>query len=463
MGHCEQYVPHCENVYSYLIARSTKTYDHAVFFGLQYYLKKYLSQGITKQMAEEFLDARFRILGSHSKEVSGKIRALGNLGYFPLRIKAVKEGSVVPNKNVLMTITNTIPEFYWTVGFVESLLLKVWYTTTVATCSFQYRKAVDKYFSETVDKDQYYLKPFQVHDFGYRGDSSEEGAGLSGMAHALSFTGSDNVMTLPFANEYYYGRADNKPVILSVPASEHSVMCSFGQDNEIGAFRHMLAKYPSGIVSIVSDTYDIWRVLTEYAEILKEDILKRDGKVVFRPDSGNPEFIICGDPGAMPGTNAFKGAIRLLDEKFGSKKNKLGYKVLNPKVGLIYGDGMHLSRYVAVLQRLKEMGYAASNLTIGVGGVLRYHNRDTMSFAIKATNVIVNGKAKAIKKDPITDPGKKSHTGLLMLEKKDFIWRTHDNVSTEVEKTGELIPVFENGKLLYEQSIHNIRERIDKF
>ncbi|AYV78294.1 MAG: nicotinate phosphoribosyltransferase [Edafosvirus sp.] len=463
LGHLEQYVDGCTNVYSYLMARSNKNYERSVFFGLQYYLKEYLSRPITKEMADDFLIKRKQILGSNSEDVINKIYALAKLGYFPLKIKAVPEGTVIENRNVLMTITNTLPEFYWVVGFVESLLLKVWYSTTVATTSFHYRQTVEKYFNETVDADQNFLKPFQVHDFGYRGDSSEESAGISGMSHALSFIGSDTVVTLPFANKYYNGESENKPIILSVPASEHSTMCSFGVDNELGAYRHMLKTYPTGIVSIVSDTYDIWRVLTDYAEILKEDILKRDGKVVFRPDSGNPEYIICGDPTAIPNSNAWKGAIRLLDEKFGSTVNKKGFKVLNPKVGLIYGDGMYLARYMKTLERLKEMGYASSNLVIGVGGILRFHSRDTLGFAIKATNVIVNGKSMAIKKDPITDPGKKSHTGLLMLDKElDGSWVTKDNVSIDDEEKGYLKIVFDNGKLLCDESIHTLRQRLEK-
>ncbi|MGY0040938.1 hypothetical protein [Pedobacter sp. NJ-S-72] len=335
-----------------------------MFFGLQYYIKQYLSEPITKEMGEEFLTYRKLILGSNSPEVETKIRALCELGYLPIEIKAVEEGTIMPVQNVLMTITNTHPDFYWVVGFMESLLLKLWYTITVATCSHQYRKIVTRYFNETDEVEMEGAKDFQVHDFGYRGDASEEGAAISGVAHLLSFLGSDNVPALPCAVEYYNADINGAPIMLSVPASEHSVMCSFGREDEIGAFRHMLELYPTGIVSIVSDTFDVYKVLTEFAEILKEEILKRDGKVVFRPDSGNPEYIICGNPDAQPGSNEWKGAIRLLDEKFGSSLNSKGYKVLNPKVGLIYGDGMYLERYIRTLDRLKDMGYAAATWSL---------------------------------------------------------------------------------------------------
>jgi nicotinamide phosphoribosyltransferase len=245
----------------------------------------------------------------------------------------------------------------------------------------------------------------------------------------------------------------SNPIMLSVPASEHSVMCSFGRKDELAAFLHMLKTYPTGIVSIVSDTFNVYHVLTKFAEILKPTILARPegSKVVFRPDSGNPEYIICGDPNAPVESDEWKGAIRLLDEMFGTTLNKKGYKVLNPKVGLIYGDGMYYERFERTLRRLEAMGYASSNLVIGVGGILRGHSRDTMGFAIKATYVIVNGEERAIMKDPITDHGKKSLKGLMILERdSNGSYVTTDEVSSNREKTGLLVPVFRDGKILRE-------------
>jgi len=457
MGHMEQYAPGCNKVYSYLTARSDKNFDETVFFGLQYYIKRYLSTPITPEMGEEFLTYRKMILGSNSEEVATKIRALCQLGYLPIEIKAVEEGTIMPVRNVLMTITNTHPDFYWVVGFMESLLLKLWYTITVATCSHQYRKIVNKYFNQTDEETMDAAKDFQVHDFGYRGDASEEGAAISGVAHLLSFLGSDNVPALPCAVEFYNADINGAPILLSVPASEHSVMCSFGREDEIGAFRHMLDLYPTGIVSIVSDTFDVYTVLTDFAETLKEVILARDGKVVFRPDSGNPEYIICGNPEAVEGSNEWKGAIRLLDEKFGSSVNSKGYKVLNPKVGLIYGDGMYIERYIRTLERLKEMGYAASNLVIGVGGILRNYSRDTLGFAIKATYVEVNGEPREIEKDPITDRKKKSHKGLLSLLKEGNEYLTKDQCNVEEEANSLLKVVYRDGKLMRETNLAAIR------
>ncbi len=461
MGHMEQYAPGTEFVYSYLVARSNKHFERSVFFGLQYYLQEFLSKRLEPWMGEEFLIARRQILGSNSSEVEEKIRALCQLGYFPILIKAVPEGSVVPVRNVLMTITNTVPGYGWVVGFLESLIIKVWYPTTTASCSYQYRNLVERMFKETVDDENHFLKDFMIHDFGYRGDGSEDSAAITGAAHLISSQGSDNVPALPFIFRHYYGSESKEPIMMSVPASEHSVMCSFGRNDEIGAFRHMLKTYPTGIVSIVSDTFDVYTFLTDFAEQLKEIILNRDGKTVFRPDSGDPEHIICGDPMAPADSLERKGVVRLLDEKFGSTVNKKGYKVLNDKVGLIYGDGMYYERYKRTLHRLQDMGYATSNLVIGVGGILRNYSRDTLGFAIKATYVLVNGEHRDIEKDPITDPGKKSHKGLMVLERDaDGNYVTYDQVDREREQQGLLVPVFRNGRLLREYTWEEVRANL---
>lgn len=499
MGHMEQYTPGTNKVYSYLCARAGMRpdsrimatvnqlvddgiinkkdavyaleqaasknmtgFNEVVFVGLQYYLKEWLSKPITHADVDEFLSARENILGANSDEVVRKVRALADLGYMPLEIKAVPEGTVVPVKNVLMTITNTHPDFYWCVGFVESLILKIWYPISVASTSLQYREVVEESFKNTVDKDMYFLRDFMVHDFGYRGDHDEEGAAVSGVAHLTSFTGSDTVPAYPLAQKVY--GAGKTPIMLSVPASEHSVMCSYGRDNEKEAFVGMLTRYPTGLVSIVSDTYSIWNVLTNIAVELKDLILGRDGKTVFRPDSGNPEDIICGNEKAVPGSPEHKGCIVLLDELFGHTVNSKGYKVLNPKVGLIYGDGMYLARYKRTLARLEKMGYAASNLVIGVGGILRDHTRDTIGAAIKATYVEVNGEPREIEKDPVTDPGKKSHKGLMCLTKdSNGNFRTKDQCTTEEEKTGLLVPVFRDGKVLVEYTLEEVRAQVASY
>ena len=464
MGHMEQYAPGVNKVYAYLMARNDREFKEMVFFGLKYYLMEYLSKPILPEHGDEFLEYRRRILGSNSPQVESKIRALCKLGYWPLKIKTVKEGAIYPVKNAILTITNTLPEFYWCVGFVESLLLKIWYPCTVSTHVMHYRRIVEDYYRWTCSADNMALKDFAVHDFGYRGDSSEESAMLSGGAHLLHFKGSDTVVAYPFMEKYY---PELKATMFSVPASEPSVMCSFGREDEIGAYKHMLKTYPEGIVSIVSDTYNLWEVLTHHTKELYSEIVNRAGKVVFRPDSGDPIKIICGDPDAVPDSPEYLGCLRLLENMFGSTVNEKGYKELNPKVGLIYGDGMYLQRYEAMLARMKEMGWAASNLIIGVGSLLRSHTRDTLGFALKATYVEIDGKAREIMKDPITDHKKKSHQGLLQLKaitesigSDQGISETHsarrvgyetvEHCTWEQERNGLLKTVFINGKLFEE-------------
>lgn len=454
-GHLEQYPKGTNKLYSYLVARSDKKIPYTVFVGLQVILKSKLLKPVTHSDVDEALLYRKRVLGGTSPTIEKAWRALADLGYLPIEIKAVPEGTVMPVKNVLMTVTNTHPEFYWLPNMMESMLLKIWNTITVASYSKKLHNLTSKFVKETSDSE--FLLPFLVHDFGYRGVSSEESAALSGMAHLVNFWGTDTIPAVKLIYDYYTPTTDT-PVGLSVPASEHSVMSSFGKDNELDAFKNMLSLYKTGIVSIVSDTYNLWNVLTNFASQLKEEIVSRDGKVVFRPDSGNPELIICGNPEAPVGTPEFKGAVRLLDEMFGSTVNSKGFKELNPKVGLIYGDGMYYERFERVLNKLKEMGYASTNLVIGVGGLLlQQHNRDDQGFAFKATYCEINGVPREIVKDPITDHGKKSHKGLMMLTEKNGVYMTHDQVTPEQEKEGLLQTVFKDGKLIKEYSIEQVR------
>ena len=411
-------------------------------------------------MADDFIRVHRNVVGAPSRKLEDCMKHICELGYWPLKIKAVPEGSVMDPRNVLMTIASTSPEFCWSGGFMESLLLKVWYPTTVGSCSYRYRQLARQMWNKTVPKSAHGWLEYAVHDFGYRGDTSEESAQISGMAHLMSFVGSDTIPAYPYCEEYYDATENDGPIMLSIPASEHSVMCSFGRDEEFAAFENMLNLYPSGPVSIVSDTFDVYNVLTNFVARLKNRILARDGKIVFRPDSGNPEKIICGDPDAPVNSPQWKGCIRLLHEMFGAEPNAAGYLELNPKVGLIYGDGMYFERYERALNRLAEMGYASSNLIIGVGGILRNHSRDTLGFATKATYVTVNGVPREIEKDPVTDPGKKSFKGFLHLEMGPNGWVTTDRATPEQEDTGLLKTVFYNGKMVGRQTLTQIRQTL---
>lgn len=428
VSHGDQYPEGTSKVYSYLCARKDfgKTdVDKITFFGLQYYLEKYLSKGISHNDIYEFVYV-YQSIAPLSQETIQRMRYVADLGYLPIEIKALPEMKEYPLQTPLLTITNTDPKAYWLVNYIEGLMLKLWYPCSVATRSKQYYELAKNYSELTCDNHDHL--PYCVHDFGYRSVSSEESAMLGGASHLLNFSGSDTILG-EYMLSKYYGIEKAK----SVPASEHSVMCSNGREGEFKSFERMLDLYPTGIVSIVSDTYDLWNVLENYTEKLKDRILARDGKVVFRPDSGNPPEII-------------RKALPILWDKFGGTINSKGYKVLNPKVGLIYGDGIYFERYEQILDEMKRAGFASSNLVIGVGGLLlQNHSRDDFGFAQKTTYIEVNGEPRNVFKDPITDRKKKSHKGLLSVT-KDF--ETIEECSWEQEAQGELKTVFLNGRCL---------------
>lgn len=444
--HAVQYPEGTNKVYSYLCARKpSKSYgDHTVFFGLQYYIDKYLSKGITTEDVDEFKEISSSILGEGAIDYE-RYYALAELGYLPIEIKAVPEGSFVGTQNALVTITNTHPDFYWFVNYIETLLLKVWYPTTVATISNKYLRLCSKWAFRTCDNEEHL--PFQIHDFGYRAVSSQESGEIGGAAHLLNFMGTDTTGGIKMLRDHYSGVY---PIGLSVPASEHSVMCSWSTENDDKeAIRNMLDKYPSGIVSIVSDTYDLWEAIEFFASPkIKQKILERDGKVVVRPDSGDPEEIV-------------PKVVQLLDQHFGHTVNSRGYKVLNPKIGCIYGDAIYYERAERIFQALSDLGYASSNVVLGIGGILlQGSSRDTFGFSLKATYCEVDGTPRPIMKDPVTDSGKKSHKGLLMLRRINDRFETWDEATPEQESVGELKSVFKDGKQLERFTLNGIRDTI---
>jgi nicotinamide phosphoribosyltransferase len=404
----------------------------------------------------EGLIAEAKAMGIYHPDTETKLMALVDLGYLPLEIKALPEGSVVGMPNAVCTIQNTVAGFHWVVGFVETLLLKWWSALATGACSLKYRRIVDKYFAETSDND--FLRPFAVHDFGSRGAMTPEGAAFTGMAHALNFDGSDTIVSAPLIRKFYNAEG---MVICSVPASEHSVMCSFGREDEIKAFENMLDIYPTGIVSIVSDTYNWYNVMDNMTLQLKDRIMARDGKVVFRPDSGNPYHIICGEytdktlRKYCEESCQTHGGIHMLDKIFGHTVNSKGYKVLDSHVGLIYGDGMYLERFEKTLETLKDLGYSAENLVIGVGGILRNHTRDTLGAAFKATCVCRDGKWIPIMKDPITDQGKKSYQGFVSVIKEDGQYKTVEGGHPQ----DLLQTVFKDGQLVKDFTWQEVKDR----
>jgi nicotinamide phosphoribosyltransferase len=459
MGHCVQYKKGCDYVYSGTVARSNKHFDRTLFVGLQYYLAKYLSKPLWPWMAEEFLRVHKRVVGTPPQKLADSIRAIADLGYWPLKIKAVPEGTVISPKNILMTIATTHKDFYWAGGFVESLLLKIAYPICVASTAYKYRQLVRRYWRDTVGHEN--GLDFAVHDFGYRGDHSEEGAAISGGAFLSCFVGSDCVPAFPYLEDYYDAQ-DDEDIMLSVPASEHSVACSFGPNGESDYLHNMLDLYPTGIVSIVSDTYNLWDLLVKTAGDARHRIMSREGKVVFRPDSGDPVKIINGDPDS---TNVAEqaGVLRILADTFGSKFNAKGYKELDPHVGLIYGDGMHYERFSETLDKMADNKFAANNLIIGVGSLLRWHTRDTIGLATKATAMGSDGIYTELMKDPYTDPGKKSYKGFMHLACEGNEYSTTDQVSKEMEDEGHLETVFEDGFIMKRTNLKAIREKVRSY
>jgi len=387
------------------------------------------------------------------------------LGYLPLRIKALPEGSRVNMRVPVLTVINTDPRFFWLTNYIETVLsAELWKSCTTATIAYEYKRLLMQYAVKTGAPLDFV--PVQGHDFSSRGMSGIYDAAQSGVGHLTSFIGTDSVASIDYAEEYYNATG---VIGVSVPATEHSVMCMGTENSELDTFKRLICElYPSGVVSVVSDTWDFWRVITEFTVALKSEILARQpnalglAKLVFRPDSGDPVKIICGDPDAEVGSPAYKGAVECLWEVFGGTTTDQGYKVLNERVGLIYGDSITLDRAQRILEGLEAKGFASNNLVFGIGSfTYNYLTRDTFGFAVKATWGQVNGVGRELFKDPITDSGvKKSAKGLLRIEESENGFTLFDEQIAEQEQGGALKTVFENGKLQYECTLDQIRERL---
>lgn len=466
VGHVFQYPDKTELVYSNLTPRKSRIngVDEMVFFGLQYFMKEYLITYFNEnffQQPKEKVMAKYKrrivtSLGTHLPSYE-HISALHDLGYLPVEIKALPEGSKVPMRVPCLTIVNTKAEFYWLTNFLETLLSAViWQPCTSATIAYTYRKLLNKYAEETGMPMEFVQ--WQGHDFSFRGMSSLETAVLSGMGHLLSFTGTDTIPAIDALEQYYNANADVELIGGSVAATEHSVMCSGSKDGELETFRRLIAEvYPSGIVSIVSDTWDLWKVCTEYLPALKETVLSRDGKVVIRPDSGDPVKIICGNPDGETEVER-KGVVELLWDVFGGTITEKGFKLLDTHIGAIYGDSINIDRATRICEGLKAKGFA-TQVVFGIGSyTYQYNTRDTFGTAMKATYVVIDGEGQEIYKDPVTDDGtKRSATGLLNVKKENGRFVLYDKVTWEEENESELKTVFKNGKLVKEFSLKEIR------
>lgn len=438
-----QYPPNVSAMWSYLESRGGR-YGNVLFFGLQYLLKEYLEGSVVSpgdvDEAREFFEAH-----GEPFNYEGWMRiARFHEGRLPIRIKAVPEGTLVPTHNIMMSVESTDPEVFWLVTWLETMLVRAWFPCTVASQSWHIKKLIWEHLCESANDPKSEL-PFKLHDFGSRGVSSRESAGIGGMSHLVNFQGSDTIEGIRFANHYY----NHKMAGFSIPAAEHSTICSWGRENEVDAYRNMLKQFakPGKIVACVSDSYDIWNSIEHlWGEDLRDEVKDSGATLVIRPDSGNPPEVVL-------------KCLQILEHKVGMEKNLRGYKVLPNYFRLIQGDGVNEESISEILSIMKTHGYSASNIAFGCGGaLLQKLNRDTQKFAYKCSEITVNGQPREVFKDPITDKGKKSKAGRLSLVQREGQYTT---VQGETQDS-LLVPVFENGKLLVETTLDEVRKRSER-
>ncbi|KQO98156.1 nicotinate phosphoribosyltransferase [Leifsonia sp. Leaf264] len=457
--------------------------QHAVAFGLQAFCQSYLTEAWAPFFAadEDFVASEYeRVLTGYlgPNEIgSAHVRALHQLGYLPLIIRAVPEGTLLPFGVAALTIENTLPEFFWLPNYIETALsASIWHPATTATISVLFRELFEAW-AERTGGDLTAID-FQAHDFSMRGQTSITSAAASGAGHLLSFLGTDSLPSIDFIDRFYPG--DNGWVAASVPATEHSVMCLRGQDGELETFDRLLDLYPTGIVSAVSDGYDFFGVLTEILPQLKDKIMARDGKLVIRPDSGDPVDIITGEVNFMDEepqnrnaalatyeqakatgtvTNEQKGAIEILGDLFGYTINAKGFKELDSHIGLIYGDSITLDRAQRIFERLEAKGWASTNVVLGIGSfTFQYQTRDSLGSAVKATWAEVDSKPVDIQKDPKTGGGKKSAKGRLALTRDESGEIVMIQQATPEDEANSLLqPVWVDGGFVTIQSFADVR------
>lgn len=445
-SHWLQYPPNVTRAFFYLESRgSDRDWNETVFFGLQYLLKNFFLAPFTQEMVEE----AHEVITAHGLPFNyeGWTRLVKKHGgKMPLRIRAVPEGSVVPLRNALMTVETTDEEFAWLGSWFETQLMRIWYGITVATQSFQIKKDVYRFLQETADDADAEI-PFKVHDFGSRGVSSQETAAVGGAAHLVNFMGTDTMAALLFHRRFY----NSEMAGFSIPAAEHSTITAWGRESEAEAYRNMLKNFarPGALVAVVSDSWNIFNAVERiWGEQLRQEVIDSGATVVIRPDSGEPVEVV-------------SKVARILAEKFGYETNSKGYKVLR-NVRIIQGDGVNQESIRQILERLKTEGFSASNIAFGIGGsLLQKVNRDTLRFAYKCSAVVIDGKLREVYKQPVTDTGKISKRGRLDLILRDGRYETVklEDAETLQAENSALQTVFENGELLIDDNLDEIRRR----
>jgi nicotinamide phosphoribosyltransferase len=446
----KQYPAGTTGVYSYIESRGGQ-YDRTLMFGLQAFIKEYLLDPIT----QADIDVADEILTAHGEPFnrSGWQYILDtHKGYLPLVIRAVPEGSVVPVSNVLATVENTDPECFWLTTYLETALLRaVWYGTTVATQSYTIKQVIAEYLEKTGDPT---LIDFKLHDFGARGVSSFESAGIGGAAHLVNFMGSDTITGVLYAREYYNAGIAG----FSIPAAEHSTVTSWGRAGEVDAYRNMLKQFgrEGSILAVVSDSYDVYNAAEKlWGEELRDEVIASGATVVIRPDSGDPVVVN-------------RKLIEILGQKFGYTTNAKGFKVLN-NVRLIQGDGVNELSIRSILGAFMAMGWSADNIAFGMGGaLLQIVNRDTQRFAMKCSSIQIDGVWQDVVKDPVTDSGKRSKGGRVTL------WQSGGEFASGVRPpsgwtdrgfggwTEALQTVFRDGQIIREYDFAEVRANAKK-
>lgn len=446
LGHWSQYPVDTEAVYSYFESRKGAQYDETVFFGLQAILEQYLEgQVVTMADIEEARELARHHFGMDSLfHIAGWMHIVEKHdGYLPLRIKAVPEGTPVPTGNVLMTVESTDPYCYWLTNAVESLLTHVWAPSTVATMSRHAKKVINSYLEQSSDGAG---SDFMLHDFGYRGVSSHESAAIEGAGHLVNFKGTDTLPAMILARDHY--DADFSSLAFSVPATEHSVMTSMGPEGEPDIVERLIRCHPTGIVSCVGDSYDIYNFVTNIMGVqFKDAIMARDGKFVVRPDSPTPEM-------PTPAEQVV-WILKSLWKTFGGTENSKGFKVLDPHVGVLWGDGIDVSDMKDIMHAAVVNGFSAENLVFGMGGgLLQKINRDTQRFAFKASAIKRSGQWHDVYKRPrdITKASKRGRFSLIEFEGKLITVNNADSRDL-------LHTVFENGIVLNRSTFDDVRER----
>ena len=399
-SHWVQYPPGTSYVSSYFESRGGD-FQNTLFFGLQYYLRRYLSKPITM---EDILEAE-ELYAAHGEPFNkeGWLHILNeHRGYLPVEIEAVPEGLLVPTRNVLMQVRNTDPRAYWLTNYIETMLVRTWYPTTVATQSYEIRKLIQRFLDITsMNTDPVY----RLHDFGSRGVSSRESSGIGGLAHLVNFMGTDTVEALLYGRRYY----DEPMAGHSIPASEHSTITSWGRDNEDAAFENMIDQYggPGKMVACVSDNYNILQAIEKWYK-LRDKIAQSGTTLVIRPDSPTA-------PGESVDLTVLTVMSKVLDT-FGYELNDKGFATLPPYIRVIQGDGVDLNSIQLTLHRLKKHGIATENLSFGMGGaLLQKLDRDTQKFAFKCSAIKLGANPwQDVYKEPMAG-GKTSKRGILQL------------------------------------------------